>query len=487
MEQLVKLISGLPYEVLRGSVHRQVRDIVYHSDRITKDCLFVCIRGDKADGHRFAAKAAAAQAAAILVEEICEFPAESPMAMIKVPDTREALAQVSHCFFGYPARKMTLIGITGTKGKTTTACMIREILAAAGMRSGYIGTLGIDCGYKMTEGTHTTPESYVIAEALAQMAECGCMAAVIEASSIGLKMQRLCGMVFDIGVFLNFGNDHVGTGEHKDVEEYFRCKAKLFRQCRLGILNAEDPKSRAMASLSGCESLSFFGGGYEICASCVRRECMGAQLGVSFDVSALNCGRIFLPLPGMFNVENALAAIAVCRELSAAPSAIRAGLRRVSILGRMENVSVRPDYAIYIDYAHNAMALEGVLKTLRKYQPARLICLFGCGGNRSRDRRFEMGETSGRLADLSIVTSDNPRYEEPDAIIDDILTGMRRTNGRYVCIPDRWEAIAYALKIARSGDIVLLAGKGHEMYQEICGKKYPMDERRILAEISGCR
>lgn len=485
MEELSKLIAGLPYERLRGSIHRKIRNIVYHSDRITKDCLFVCIRGAQTDGHMFAAQAAARQAAAVIVEEICEYPAESPMTMIKVADTREALALVSHCFFGYPARKLKMIGITGTKGKTTTACMIRGILSAAGIRSGYIGTLGIDCGYGMTEGVHTTPESYVIAEALAQMAEGGCEAAVVEASSIGLKMRRLCGMVFHIGVFLNFGNDHVGTGEHGDAEEYFRSKALLFRQCRIGIMNADDGKCGAMASLAGCESLSFFGEGQEICAACVQRECAGAQLCVSFIVPKLTCERIYLPLAGRFNVENALAAISVCKELSIESAAIRSGLKSVGIPGRMENASVCRDYPIYIDYAHNAMALEGVLKTLREYRPRRLICLFGCGGNRSRDRRFEMGETSGRLADLSIVTSDNPRYEDADAIIDDILTGMHRTAGRYVRITDRREAIAYALRIARAGDIVLLAGKGHETYQEIRGKKYPMDERRILMELSG--
>lgn len=485
MEELSRLIGELPYELLRGSIHRKIRNIVYHSDRITKDCLFICIRGAKTDGHLFAAHAAAQQAAAILVEEICEYPAESPMTMIRVPDTREALALTSHCFFGYPARRLTLIGITGTKGKTTTACMIREILAEAGVRTGYIGTLGIDCGYGMTEGTHTTPESYVIAEALAQMIEGGCSAAVIEASSIGLKMQRLCGMVFHIGVFLNFGNDHVGTGEHRDAAEYFCSKAKLFRQCRIGIFNAEDDRSGEMASLSCCGSISFFGTGQEICAVSVKRECTRSQLGISFVVPALACGRIVLPLAGMCNVENALAAILVCRKLSVPDDAVRAGLKRVRIAGRMENASVCGDYSIYIDYAHNAMALAGVLKTLREYDPRRLLCLFGCGGNRSKDRRFEMGFTSGRLADLSIVTSDNPRYEDADAIIDDILTGMRRTNGRYVRITDRREAIAYALSIARPGDILLLAGKGHETYQEICGKQYPMDERRILAELSG--
>ncbi|MCM1104187.1 MAG: UDP-N-acetylmuramoyl-L-alanyl-D-glutamate--2,6-diaminopimelate ligase [Clostridium sp.] len=485
MEELVKLIAGLPYERLRGSIHKKIRNIVYHSDRITKDCLFVCICGAQTDGHRFVERAAKEQAAAVLVEEICGYSEESPMTMIKVDDTREALAMVSHCFFGYPARRLTMIGITGTKGKTTTACMIREILAAAGIRAGYIGTLGIDCGYGMAEGTHTTPESYVIAEALAQMAEGGCQAAVVEASSIGLKMQRLYGMVFHIGVFLNFGNDHVGTGEHRDTEEYFRSKAKLFRQCRIGIMNADDAGCGGMAALAGCEELSFFGKDQRVRAACVQRECAGAQLGVSFTVPEMMRGRFYLPLAGRFNVENALAAVAVCQRLSVSPADIREGLRRVSIPGRMENASVCPEYSIYIDYAHNAMALAGILRTLREYCPRRLICLFGCGGNRSRTRRFEMGETSGRLADLSIITSDNPRYEDADAIMDDILTGMHRTNGRYVRIRDRREAIAYALKIARAGDIVLLAGKGHETYQEICGKKYPMDERRILAELTG--
>ncbi len=484
MEDLSSLLAGLPYELLRGSIHRPVGSIAYHSGRITKDCLFVCIRGQRENGHRFAWRAAEENAAAILAEELCELPPDSHTALIKVPDTRTALAEVSHRYFGYPARRLITVAVTGTKGKTTTACMIRDILRAAGIRTGYIGTLGIDCGYGTQESDHTTPESYVVAEALRQMADTGCRVAVLEASSVGLKQQRLCGLCFDIGVFLNLGNDHIGTGEHADAEEYFQCKAKLFRQCMVGICNADDVHSEAIARICTCREMHFFGRSGEWSAVSVRRECRGGQLGMSFVVPQL-CGKRFLvPIPGMFNVENALAAIAVCRQLALTPEQIKRGLCRVFVPGRMENVSVCDSYRIYIDYAHNAMALEQVLNTLREYRPGRLLCLFGCGGNRALERRFLMGETSGRLADLSIVTSDNPRYEDADAIISDILVGMKRTNGRYISIPDRREAIAYALSIAMPGDILLLAGKGHETYQEICGQKYPMDERRILDELT---
>ncbi len=485
MEELSSLLAGVPYELLQGSIHKQIRGIACHSDRITKDCLFVCIRGQHTDGHEFAVRAAKEQAAAILVEESCEVPPESGTTVIKVPDTRTALAEVSHCYYGHPARRLITIAITGTKGKTTVACMILQILRNAGIRAGYIGTLGIDCGFGMEEGTHTTPESYVVAGALRQMADSGCRAAVIEASSVGLKMQRLHGICFDIGVFMNFGNDHIGTGEHADAGEYFRCKAKLFGQCMIGILNGDDPCSGAVAGASRCRELHFFGKNGELSAVSVQRECRGAQLGTSFVVPQLKGCRFAIPVPGMFNVENALAAIMVCRQLSLMPGQIRDGLLKVSIPGRMENASVCESYRIYIDYAHNAMALEQVLKTLREYAPKRLLCLFGCGGNRSRERRYSMGETSGRLADLSIITSDNPRYEDADAIISDILVGMRKTNGRYIRITDRREAIAYVLSIALPGDIVLLAGKGHEVYQEICGKHYPMDERKILADLTG--
>lgn len=483
MGELSSLLAGLSYELLRGSIHRKIRGIAYHSDQITKDCLFVCIRGQNRDGHEFIMRAAREQAAAVLVEEPCELPEDCDMTVIRVPDTRTALAQVSHTYYGHPARKLITIAITGTKGKTTTACMILSVLRNAGIRAGYIGTLGIDCGYGVEEGSHTTPESYVIAKAFRQMADCGCMAVVLEASSIGLKMQRLHGILFDIGVFLNFGEDHIGGAEHADIEEYFSCKAKLFEQCMIGIFNGDDKHCVAAAKTCRCREIHFFGKEREMSAVCVQRESRGTRLETSFMLPGFG-SRFVIPIPGTFNVENALAAIMVCRQLSLMPEQIRCGLSRVFIPGRMENVSICGSYRIYIDYAHNAMALEHALRTLREYRPRRLLCLFGCGGNRAHERRFTMGETSGRLADLSIITSDNPRYEDADAIISDILVGMNKTSGRYIRITDRREAIAYTLSIALPGDVILLAGKGHETYQEINGKKYPMDERRILAELS---
>lgn len=493
MIELASLLEKVPYQIMCGTSHEKIRAIVIHSEEVRCGDLFVCLKGHRQNGHRYVKQAVQNGAAAILVQEWDEVLAYHDVTVILVADTRAALAQLAHAFYGYPAKCLITVGITGTKGKTTTAWMTVQTLRLSGMRVGYIGTLGIDCGDGLEEADNTTPESLLVAKAMAAMVQKHCQIVVVEASSQGLKMHRLDEICFDIGVYLNLGADHIGPDEHRDMQDYAASKAKLFRQSMIGICNADDAYTDYMVRSSTCREMTYFSAnpcedkeaakGVEMfrAVNC-RRIRRGHELGTLFSVPEISNEAFEIPIPGIFNVENALAAMVICRKLGVGTSWIRRGLRTAVIPGRMENVSIRDSYSIFIDYAHNALALDHILRTLREYRPARLICLFGCGGNRARDRRYSMGETSGQLADLSIVTSDNPRYEEPDAIIEDILVGMRRSGGRYIRITDRREAIAYTLSIALPGDIILLAGKGHETYQEIQGCKYPMDEREIVYE-----
>lgn len=497
MSQLTMLLEKIPHQIMCGTVHKEIHKIAIHSGDVESGDLFVCLKGYRQDGHRYIRQAVKCGATALLVQEWDEVMAYPGVTVILVRNTREALAHAAHAFYGYPAKKLITVGITGTKGKTTTAWMAVQILRYAGIRAGYIGTLGTDCGDGLYANENTTPESLVIVQAMACMVQKRCQIVLIEASSQGLKMHRLDEICFDIGVYLNLAGDHIGPGEHRDMEEYAACKAMLFRRCMIGIFNQNDEYTGYMVRSSTCREITYFGmedekrrsdcsedgiQNEQIHALQCRRIRRGQQLGMQFFIPEYDAEPFEIPIPGTFNVENALAAAVISRKLGVGTACIRQGLRHSMIPGRMENVSVRDSYSIFIDYAHNALALQHILTTLREYRPCRLICLFGCGGNRAKDRRYSMGEVSGRLADLSIVTSDNPRYEEPESIIEDILVGMKKSGGKYIRITDRREAIRYTMSIALPGDIILLAGKGHETYQEIQGKKYPMDERRIVYE-----
>lgn len=478
--QLRTLLEGLSY-ACPDSLELEVSDLAYHTARVGPGSVFVCLRGAAADGHAFARKAQQAGAVAIVAQDEVE-PVDIPV--IRVADTRQALSVLSAALFGHPARELKVVGITGTKGKTTTTAMLRSILEAAGLPTGTIGTLGVEIGGKTRLTNNTTPESYEIQKALRQMVDSGCKAAVMEASSIGLRDRRVAGIAFDVGVFTNFSEDHIGGNEHKDMQEYLACKSILFRQCRCGVANCDDAHWREVTA--GCETLFTFGfsGSADLWAEKDRLLARPGCLGVEFALrGALSLPCVETPIPGRFSVYNALAAAGAALALGVEGQAVLEGLRTVRVKGRVEPVPVPGDYTLLIDYAHNAVSMENVLKTLREYHPNRLICMFGAGGNRPRLRRFEMGEVSGRLADLSVLTSDNPRDEDPNAILDDIVTGIRPAGGKYKVIPDRREAIRWCMENAEPGDLVVLAGKGHEDYQEIHGVKYPMDERVIVAEI----
>ena len=391
---------------------------------------------------------------------------------------------MSAAYFGYPAEKLKIVGITGTKGKTTTTYMIKSILEETGHKVGLIGTIEAIIGEKKIPAANTTPESYTIHQYFAEMVKEGCDCVVMEVSSQGLMLHRTAGIPFEIGIFTNLGRDHIGPNEHKDFEDYKRCKGLLFKQCRLGIANVDDQYFEDVFSGATCKVETFgFSEKADLRAENVRLVSRPGYLGVAYHVAGVMEFDVEIDTPGTFSVYNSLTAISVCRHFEVPAELIKDALKKAKVKGRIEMVKVSDDFTLMIDYAHNAMSLESLLTTLKEYHPKRLVCLFGCGGNRSRDRRFEMGEVSGRLADLTIITSDNPRFEEPQAIIDDIKTGIGKTNGKYVEICDRKEAIKYAISHGEVGDVIVLAGKGHEDYQEIKGVKYPMDERVLIAEV----
>lgn len=484
MARLKKLLDQVDYECVRGTLEREVSDIVYDSRKAAPGCMFICIPGAIVDGHTFAADAVRAGATTVVAERDVELPDGADVTVLKVPDTHYAMAFLSAAFFGHPAEEMKIIGITGTKGKTTTTYLVKSILEHAGRKVGLIGTIEIVIGDTHIHADHTTPESYLIQKYFRQMADAGCDTLVMEVSSQGLMLHRTQGFLFDYGIFTNLEPDHIGKGEHRDFNDYLHCKGLLFKQCQVGIVNHDDAHWEAVTEGHTCR-LETYGIDTEadLRAGNITFLKEAGDLGMSFDVTGLANMHVQIATPGKFSVYNALTAIAICRHFGVADEAVKAALLAAKVKGRIEPVKVSDKFTLIIDYAHNAMALKSLLTTLREYEPHRLVCLFGCGGNRAKSRRYEMGEVSGRLADLTIITSDNPRTEEPQAIIDDIKTGIGRTDGRYVEICDRKEAIAYAIAHGEPGDIIVLAGKGHEDYQEINGVKYPMDERVLIREI----
>lgn len=484
MAVLKELLAKVEYECIMGSLEREVTDIIYDSRKVTADSMFVCISGAKTDGHSFAKSAVEAGAGVLLVEKEVELPADTKVTVIRVPDTHYALAFVSAAFFGYPAEQMKIIGITGTKGKTTTTYLVKSILEQAGRKVGLIGTIEIIIGDTHIHADHTTPESYLIQKYFRAMADEGCDTVVMEVSSQGLMLHRTQGFVFDFGIFTNLEPDHIGPAEHKDFDDYLHCKGLLFKQCKVGIVNHDDVHWEAVTEGHTC-SLETYGidTSADLRAENITFLKDAGALGMAFDVTGLMNLSVRIATPGKFSVYNALTAIAICRHFGVKEENVKKALLQAKVKGRIEPVKVSDEFTLLIDYAHNAMALKSLLSTLREYEPHRLVCLFGCGGNRAKSRRYEMGEVSGQMADLTIITSDNPRTEEPQAIIEDIKTGMSKTDGKYVEICDRKEAIAYAIAHGEPGDIIVLAGKGHEDYQEINGVKYPMDERDLIRDI----
>lgn len=482
MKKLTDLLEHVEYQCLQGTTDKEITSVVYDSRKAEPGSLFLCIKGAVSDGHSYAASVAEKGAAVLVVQDEVDVPKD--VTVIRVKDSRYAMACIAAAWFDYPAAKLKTIGITGTKGKTTTTYLVKSILENAGHKTGLIGTIETVIGDTRIPSANTTPESYLVQEYFAKMAEAGCDSVVMEVSSQGLMLHRTAGFTFDIGIFTNIEPDHIGPNEHKDFEDYMHCKSLLFQQCKVGIFNGDDPHLAQILEGHTCQVETFgFSEKADLRAENTRLVTGKGTLGIAYDLKGLLDFPVEIDLPGKFSVYNSLTAIAVCRHFGVSKENIQKALKNAKVKGRIEMVKVSDAFTLMIDYAHNAMSLESLLVTLKEYRPNRLVCLFGCGGNRSKLRRYEMGEVSGKLADLTIITSDNPRDEDPQEIINDIKVGIGKTTGEYVEIIDRKEAIAYAIHHGQPGDIVMLAGKGHEDYQEIKGKKYPMDERVLIQEI----
>lgn len=482
---LKTLLEKLEYQIICGSTSVLVDNVIYDSRKDVKNCVFICMSGAKFDGHDYIAEVANRGAAAIVVEKDITLPEKvDNLTIVRVNSTRKALSYMAAAYFDYPAKKMITIGITGTKGKTTTTYMIRSILENAGKKVGLIGTIESIIGDEVIKSNNTTPESYIVQEYFYKMVKAGCDAVVMEVSSQGLMLDRVAGIEFDYGIFTNLSPDHIGDHEHKDFEDYLYWKSTMFRQCRIGIVNADDEYADQIINGHTCKLFTYgFSETADLKVSNLHLVKEPGMLGVSYSLSGALSFDAQTDIPGKFSVYNSLAAISICYYLHISEDNIKKALKEVKVKGRVELIRISDKFTLMIDYAHNAMSLRSLLTTLKEYHPKRLVCLFGCGGNRAKSRRFEMGEVSSELADLTVVTSDNPREEEPQAIIDDILVGVKKASGKYVTIINRKEAIRYCIEHAQDGDVIVLAGKGHEDYQEICGVKHHMDERELIQEV----
>lgn len=483
--KLRKICEEIEYTLLQGSLETEVRDIIYDSRKIAPETMFVCMVGAVTDGHKYIPDAVEKEASVIVLEkeeEAAQIPEN--ITVLKVESARLALALMSAALFDHPARKLVTIGLTGTKGKTTTTYMIKKVLEMAGKKIGLIGTIGAMIGEEHLPSKNTTPESYELHRMFAAMVEAGCEYVVMEVSSQGLKLDRTAGILFDYGIFTNLSPDHIGPAEHASFEEYMECKSLLFRQCRIGIVNADDEHVDGILKGHTCEVKTFSAEREaDLMASDIGFINEDGKLGMHFKVSGCMDCQAKVHIPGRFSVYNSMVTMLVCHLAGISDEAILEGLSKVQVKGRVEMLPVSKDYTLIIDYAHNEVSTRSVLTTLMEYHPKRLICVYGGGGNRSKLRRYDMGEVTGEMADLCVLTCDNPRDEEIRDINNDIKVGLARSNGKYIEIDDRKEAIAYCMKNAKPGDMIVLLGKGHEDYQEIKGVKYHFDEREAVAEI----
>lgn len=480
--RLEQILTDVEYKILQGTLDKDVADIAYDSRKTVKGGMFVAIQGTLVDGHNFIVSAVEAGAEVIVVEKETDVE-NRDITVLMVESGRKALSLMSAAYFDYPAKKMITVGITGTKGKSTTEHMVRDIIEKSGKTCGIIGTVGAFMNGKSVPTEHTTPESYELQKLFAMMVEEGCEYMVMEVSSQGIKMDRVAGIEFDYGVFTNISPDHIGPGEHENFEEYLSCKAELFRRCKTGIINRDDEHYDDIVKHATCRIVTF-GTSEEVDmrAHDIRHVSKGGELSMEFQAEGVMKGEIVVGLPGRFNIYNALCAACTGVALGMPKEVILHALEHVKVQGRVEVMPVSEDFSVLIDFAHNGVSSESVLSTLREYNPHRIVSIFGCGGNRSKVRRYEMGEVIGRMSGLAIITSDNPRRENVMDIIEDIKVGMEKSEGAYVVIPDREEAVAYALKHAEKGDMIILLGKGHEEYQEINGVKYHYSDREAIVK-----
>lgn len=459
-----------------GPGDTEIRGLACDSRRVEPGYLFAALPGARVNGLDYLPQALERGASALLTEG----PLEAPAPVVSVPDARKALALLAAEFYGHPAEKLTLIGITGTKGKTTTAHILKAILEAAGEKTAMSGTLGGFIGGKQVlEPGNTTPEPVTLHRFFAQAAEAGCTHLVMEVSSQGLKQGRVYGVDFGLALFLNLSPDHIGGAEHRDFAEYLHCKSLLFRQCGAALANSDESHWRQVLAHCAAPVTTFgFSPGADVQGGAVRPFRENGVLGCEFPIRGW-AEPLRVCLPGPYNAADALAAAAAARVLGITEAAVREGLRTVRVPGRAELLPLPGGVTAVIDYAHNGASFESILSTLADYDHKRLIVVFGAGGNRPKLRRRDMAEAAAKYAHFAVVTADNPRWERVEDICGDIESALE---GRIPCqiIYDRAEAIRFALDMARPGDIVALLGKGHEEYIESRGQRLPFSERAVV-------
>ena len=486
--ELKKVLIGLEGLKAKGSLDVEINNLDSNSKNIKDGDMFIAIKGFSVDGHKYINDAIKAGAKVIMVEEGAdlkniELPEDVTLIMAK--DTREALAICSCNFYGNPSRKFKLIGVTGTKGKTTTTFMIKEILEKAGYKVGLIGTIATYINGKMiSESSRTTPESIELQKTFAQMVEAGVEYVVMEVSSQSLKLHRVDGCTFDMVLFTNFSEDHISEKEHPDMKDYFESKLKLFKMCDNGIINVDDIQVSKVPKLFPDSNIMTYG--IDNYCEVLAKDITITNSYVDFRVKVSDRNeRVKVDIPGRFSVYNALAAICVAKKLGISSDKVIEALAEIKVPGRSEMVPNKKEIPIMIDYAHSPESLQNILSAVKSYTRGKVISVFGCGGDRDKTKRPIMGEISGRVADFTFITSDNPRTEDPEEIVKEIEEGIKKTKGNYKVVVDRTEAIKEAINMATKLDIIVLAGKGHEPYQEINGEKFPFDERIIVNEIIG--
>lgn len=485
--ELRKILVGIEGLKAKGSLDLEISSVECDYREVKQGSVFVAIKGYEVDGHTFINKAIEKGARAIIFEEgtnYKEFAATAKnVTLIMAPNTRLALAKCSCNFYDHPSKKMKVIGITGTKGKTTTSFMLKSILEKQGKKVGLIGTIAVYIGDKLVKNSdRTTPESNKLQQILAKMYELGIEVVIMEVSSQSLKLDRVAGTEFYAGIFTNLSEDHISKNEHKDMQEYFEAKMKLFDMCKYPFVNADSIYTSKILEAMPSQEVQTFG--IDNYCNLLAKDITVTNTYVDFRAKVKDRNeRIKVSIPGRFSVYNSLAAISVARLLGASVEQMKEALENIKVPGRSELVDNKQELKIMIDYAHTPESLKSILETVKTYTIGRIICVFGCGGDRDKNKRPLMGEIAGKLAEHTIITSDNPRTEDPEEIIKEIEEGIKKTKGKYECITDRREAIKKAISMANTKDIIILAGKGHETYQEIGKEKNPFDERVIIKEI----
>lgn len=486
--KLRNLLAGLERIKARGDLDIEIREIQNDSRKVEKGDLFVAIKGYVSDGHQYVEQAIQSGAVAVMVEEGCinlnEVAIPQEVTIIMLPNTRRGLAIASTNYYDHPSKEFQLIGVTGTKGKTTTTFMIKEMLEKSGKKVGLIGTIAIYInGREIRESDRTTPESIEIQKLFRTMADEGVEYVIMEVSSQSLKLNRVDGCEFDLCVFTNLSKDHISEREHPDMEDYFNSKLKLFEMCKTGIVNIDDLYGAKIPNMFPDNDITTYG--IDNYANLLAKDITITNSYVDFKVKLTNRNeRVKVGIPGRFSVYNSLAAIVIAKKYGIDSEIIKQALLEVRVPGRSEMIDNKLEIPVMVDFAHTPESLQNILQAVKSYTQGKVISVFGCGGDRDHGKRPLMGEISGKIADYSFITSDNPRTEEPESIVAQIEEGIKKTKGKYEVICDRKQAIEAAIKMATKRDIVVISGKGHESYMEINGKKYPYSEKETVIEIT---